>query len=167
MTTYDADTPPLPEPFAPPVIPKSVVALVASALSPAPTSRIDPSVLGFPPTLPIELALGDASAKEICTAYNVTRERFEELIALPAFRKAYTDALEALAKEGMSFKVKARLQAEGLLKTSWELIHNPGVASNVKADLIKATWRVAGFEPKANEQAPHAPLAIQINLSNT
>jgi len=162
MTTYDADAPPLPEPYTPPAIPQPV----SQTLLTPPSRQIDPSVLGFPPTLPIELALGDSPAQEICAAYGIPRARFEELCALPAFQKAYADAAEALAKEGMSFKVKARLQSEALLKKSWDMIHDPQVASNVKADLIKSTWRVAGFEPKSSDVAPTAQLNIQLNLGN-
>jgi hypothetical protein len=126
----------------------------------------DPSLLGFPPILPIELALGDADARTICEGYNISRERFCELCELPVFQKAYVDALESLQKEGMSFKVKARMQAEGLLETAWNLIHNEHTASNVKADLIKAMWRVAGFEPKSTDAPVQNPIAIQINLGD-
>lgn len=50
--------------------------------------------------------------------------------------------------KGMTFKLKARAQAEELLATSWMLIHDPVVSPAVKADLIKSTVKWAGLEPK-------------------
>ena len=41
-----------------------------------------------------------------------------------------------IREKGMTFKVKARAQAEELLTTSWTLIHSPDVSAAVKADLI-------------------------------
>jgi hypothetical protein len=144
-----------------PRVPQTYEELPPPAAPPA-----DPTAFAFPVTLPMELALGDSSAQEICELHGITRERFCELAQLPAFQKAYEDALVALSKEGMSFKVKARFMSEELLKTAWRLIHNQFTPSNVKADLIKSFWRVSGYEPKKDEAAPVSPLAIQINLNN-
>jgi hypothetical protein len=134
---------------------------------PLPPPR-DPATLGYPEMMPVELALGDQTAEEICAGYEppITRERFCELCEMPAFQKAYDDALLALQKEGMSFKVKARMQSEGLLKTAWNMIHNSQVAANVRADLIKATWRVAGYDDSKKDPSPVVPLAISINLGD-
>jgi hypothetical protein len=64
----------------------------------------------------------------------------------------------------MSFKLKARLQAEELLKTSWRLIHEPTTGAAVRADLIKATMRWAGYEQKEAAGTASSNLNIQINL---
>ena len=124
----------------------------------------NPVDFSFPSTLPLELALGDQSAQEICQSYDISFERFQELCELPAFQKAYEDAIIGLQKEGMSFKVKARLMSEELLQTAWDIIHNRYTQSNVKADLIKSLWRVAGFEPKANDVQAVTPIQINVNL---
>jgi hypothetical protein len=71
--------------------------------------------------------------------------------------------VEAMQREGMSFRVKARLQSEALLETSWKMIHNQNTPSAVRADLIKHTHRVAGLEPKEQPNQV-TPLNIQINL---
>jgi hypothetical protein len=123
----------------------------------------DPSRIGWPPMLAIELAMGEASVKDICEAYGVTRDRFAQLVKLPGFVKQYEDAKKMLQTEGMSFRAKARLQAEEYLKTSWAIVHNPNTPSAVKADLIKQTWRVAGLEPKEGASVGSA-MQININL---
>lgn len=124
----------------------------------------DPSTIGWPPSLPVELALADSSPKDICEAYSITRERFLQLIQIPAFQKAFADAKEMLTKDGMAFRAKARMQAEGLLPESWRLIHSQYTPAAVKAKLIEATWRVAGFEPKESDRTAGQNLQININL---
>lgn len=128
----------------------------------------DPASIGWPPTLPVEIALKTAPLDEIRQAYGYTTEEWMRLKDDPQFLSDLTAAVHMVKKEGMSFKLKARLQAEELLKTSWRLIHAPSdeVPSSVKADLLKATMRWAGYDAK--EQAVSAGggvgFNIQINL---
>ncbi len=129
-----------------------------------PYEGVDPAELGFPHMLPVELAMGEEPVREICESYGIDRDSFAKLCALPTFARAVKEARELLQKEGMGFRIKARMQAEALLKTSWKLIHNAHTPANVKADLIKSTFKVAGFEPRSEDKALVAPLNIQINL---
>lgn len=130
----------------------------------------DPAGMGWPATLPIEVALRASPPEEICEAYNLTEEDWHALLDNPAFVQEVADAAEALKKNGMSFKVKAQLQSEELLKTSWALIHSPNddVPPSVKADLIKFTIRAAGLDGSKDQAANAAQgpaLSIQINLA--
>lgn len=123
--------------------------------------------LGFPPTLPIELALRVAPAPEVMAAYGLSEEEQFTLSMNPLFVQAIKAAHEALQKEGASFRFKAKLQAEEMLKTSWRLVHDPECPPSVRADLIKSTVKWAEYEPekKGVDPAQHTlPLNIQINL---
>lgn len=124
----------------------------------------NPADLGFPPMLAMELALHTAPVPEICESYGISRNEFLVLIENPLFIQAYAAAKEALAKDGMSFKVKAKMQAEKLLEKSWLLIHSDATPSAVKADLIKSTVRWAGYEPKG-DNALGSSNAFQININ--
>jgi hypothetical protein len=124
----------------------------------------NPAELGFPPMLAMELALHVASVPEICASYDISKEEFLVLIENPLFIQAYAVAKESLAKDGMSFKVKAKLQAEKLLEKSWSLIHSDATPSAVKADLIKSTIRWAGYEPKGDAAGGNGT-AFQININ--
>jgi hypothetical protein len=76
-------------------------------------------------------------------------------------------ACDLVKQEGMSFRLKCRLQGEELLTTSWRLIHAPNseVAPAVKSRLMEATWRMAGYDVKdANGVGAGNMLNIQINL---
>lgn len=140
--------------------------MTVEALLPVPVKLAegaDPAEFGFPHMLPYELALGEDSPKELCESYGIDKERFKQLCKNPAFQKAFHDAKELLAKEG-SFRIKARLQSEALLKTSWKLIHAEHTPAAVKADLIKATYKAANLEPKAGDAGAANNLQININL---
>jgi len=71
-----------------------------------------------------------------------------------------------LKEEGMSFRIKAKLQAEELLKTSWRMIHNPATPPSVAADLIKSTARWAQYDtPAAVQTQPGSGFSISINFN--
>lgn len=132
----------------------------------------DPAGLSYPPGLPVEVALGDWPLSQICEAHGITREAWNVLRFNEVFRKDVKDCLDALKNDGMSFKLRARLQSEELLKTSWRLIHDTTgeVPPSVKADMIKHTHRVAGLVPANNPEPQQTTLQqaqkfeININL---
>jgi hypothetical protein len=73
---------------------------------------------------------------------------------------------EEVRTKGLTFRVKARAQAEELLKTSWVLIHDPIVSPAVKADLIKSTVKWAGLDttPAGEGQNGSGGVTITINM---
>lgn len=123
--------------------------------------------VGFPSTLPIELALKVAPEDQILEAYGMQRFEYEMLLENTAFIAAYKNALEMVQQEGASFRLKALLQAEELLATSWGMIHESDTPASVRADLIKSTVRWAGLEPKKNagDDGSGAAQGLQININ--
>lgn len=113
----------------------------------------NPAELGYPPTFPIEVAMRVAPVKDICAAYGIEREEWDRLRYSPEFIRDLRAAHDMLRKEGMTFRIKARLQAEELLKTSWEMIHDRTgeTPASVRADLLKFTVRAAGLEESRNQ----------------
>lgn len=129
----------------------------------------DPATIGgYPPTLPIELALKVAPLREILEAYEITRGQWDVLRYDPVFVQDLAAAVELVKKEGASVRLKARLQCEELLKTSWAMIQDQTgiIPPTVRADLLKHTFRVAGLNepPQAAAGANANTLNIQINL---
>lgn len=86
----------------------------------------------------------------------------------PVFLKRVETYRDEVREKGITFRLKARAQAEELLTTSYMLIHDPAVSPAVKADLIKSTVKWAGLEPKNNEDQGGAVggVKIMINLGN-
>jgi hypothetical protein len=125
----------------------------------------NPADMAFPPMLAMELAMKIDTPANICAAYGLTRGEFAQLVRHPVFIKAYQEAVESLKVDGMSFKVKARMQAESYLDTAWTMARNPGTSDAVRADIIKNTVRWAGYDAKAAELgAGNGGFNIQINL---
>jgi hypothetical protein len=124
----------------------------------------DPSDLGWPPMLPIELAMHIAPVPEICEAYGIDKEGFIRLTQDPLFVQAFKGAKEMLQKDGMTFRIKAKMQAEELLKKSWAIIHDDSTPTTVKADLIKSTIKWADYEPKTTGPGGGGS-AFQININ--
>lgn len=84
----------------------------------------------------------------------------------PVFLKKVEHYREEVRDKGLTFRMKARAQAEELLVTSWTLIHSPDVSAAVKADLIKQTVKWAGLEPKNDVEATAGGgVKITINLN--
>lgn len=82
----------------------------------------------------------------------------------PVFLKKVDHYREEIRDKGMTFRLKARAQAEELLTTSWGLIHSPDVSAAVKADLIKSTVKWAGLETKVEETGA-ASGGVRININ--
>lgn len=127
---------------------------------------IDPATIGWSPTLPLELAMREKTPREICDAYGISREEWDRLRMDDGFRQAVKDADDALRKDGARFKLKAAIQAEELLKRSFQMIYDPAVPSAVQADLLKFTVKAAGLDA-SKEQAGAAMaqgMILNINL---
>jgi hypothetical protein len=76
---------------------------------------------------------------------------------------------EEIRTKGMTFRLKARAQAEELLTTSWTLIHSSDVSAAVKADLIKSTVKWGGLEPQkdmSGADGNQGGVSITINLGD-
>ena len=86
--------------------------------------------------------------QEVITRHNISANDILMFNADPIFLKKVEGYRTEVREKGLTFKLKARAQAEELLTTSWLLIHDPAVSPAVKADLIKSTVKWAGLEPK-------------------
>ena len=84
----------------------------------------------------------------------------------PIFLKKVDIYRSEIQEKGITFRLKARAQAEELLTTSWTLIHSAEVSPSVKADLIKSTVKWANLEPKndPNQIENTGGVKIMINL---
>ena len=126
----------------------------------------DPSYLGYPPTLPVEIALKDHSVQDICAIYGLTAVDWHDLCQNPVFVNDLRHAIDELKKDGVKFKLKARLQAELMLKRIWDMAHEKYevVPPAVQADLLKFVVRAAGYDGSKDQVAGGQTNALQINI---
>ena len=83
----------------------------------------------------------------------------------PVFLKQVEGYRDDIREKGVTFRLKAREQAEELLTTSWGLIHSPVVSPAVKADLIKSTVKWAGLDVNTDEGTGGAACGVKININ--
>jgi hypothetical protein len=108
------------------------------------------------------------SMQELMLRHRITAQDVLEFNADPLFLRKVDHYRGEIRDKGMTFRMKARAQAEELLTTSWLLIHDPAVSPAVKADLIKSTVKWGDLEPKvsANAGGDGGGVRITINLGN-
>lgn len=112
---------------------------------------------------------GDTVA-DLLDHYNLDPDDLRYFTLDEIFNQRVTHYRAEVRENGLGFKLKAKVQAEELLTTSWNLIHDHGVAPAVKADLIKSTVKWAGYEPKSDAAEVGAGVGavrININLGNS
>ena len=122
--------------------------------------------------LALDLALALEGSGEpvadVLSRHEIDQDTLMEMSKDPLFSRTVDGFRDEIRDKGLSFKLKARAQAEELLKTSWLLIHDPMTAPSVKADLIKHTVRWAGYEaPSVVDTSGNASaggVRITINL---
>lgn len=146
---------------------KELPAIIQARMATFSTDRDDPARMGYPPTLPIEFALRTADPESIRQAYGYTEVEWLDIVQSDRFRKDVELSHEMLQLEGMTFKSKAKLQAEELLKTAWKMIHEQAgvIPPAVKADLLKFIIRVAGLDAGAEKGNSSPGNALQININ--
>ena len=105
------------------------------------------------------------SMDEVRTRHSISASEIIDFNKDKVFLKKVESYRNEIKEKGMTFKLKARAQAEELLITSWALIHSPETSSAVKADLIKSTVKWGGLEAKNNTmEESNGGVKITINL---
>jgi hypothetical protein len=127
-----------------------------------PTSAVD---MTFDPRLAYELALGVSSPSEVFSKYEFDTEAATRMISNPAFIATVKKYKDEIQEGGVSFKLKARIQAEDLLTHSYILATDPETPASVRADMIKWTARVADLEPRGNDKASGPAGGFTLNIS--
>jgi hypothetical protein len=120
----------------------------------------------FDPRLTFELALGLSASDKIFERYGYDQDSALALAKNPIFQAAYKAYVDDVKEHGITFRAKARIQAEDLLAHSYEIATDTQAPYAVRADMIKWTAKVADYEPKPNvADAPSNGFALQIVFS--
>lgn len=124
--------------------------------------------LTFNPVIAYELALGVTTPAGVFQKHGVPLEEAKRLIALPHFIQTIKEYKEELTTKGVTFRLKAKIQAEDLLTHSYVLATDPEVPAAVRADLIKWTAKMAALEPGEKDKgggAAGAGFALNITFA--
>ncbi len=116
------------------------------------------------PRLVIDYVLG-ASKESICEEYNIMDHHYERIIRDVGFMGKVAALKKELEKDGATFALKAKLQAEVLLDESFKMSMDKDVDPRVRAKLIADTVRWAGFDKSNNMTDGTGSFSININLN--
>lgn len=129
-----------------------------------PDNPIDDLPVIWQSSLVTDVALG-VDEDAICEAYGIQHHHLRKIKEDPRFRTRLEKLAEELQKEGMSFRLKAQMQAEELLRTSFAMIHDENVDPKVRSKLIADTVRWAGWDnSKAEDAGSRGGTGITINI---
>lgn len=118
----------------------------------------------FDPRIAYEIALGIDKPAGVFEKYGYSHERAAALVAVPVFIATIKKYQEEILAGGISFKLKAKIQAEDLLSHSYIIATDPEAPMAVRADLIKWTARMADLEPK-NDKSSGPAGGFTLNIS--
>lgn len=110
------------------------------------------------PKLPFDIAMG-LSAETVCIAYEITQEELNRLFHTQAFRRDVSKHEQEIRENGISFRSKAKIQAEMYLEELHELILDAQTPASIRLNAIQSIVKWAGLEPKEEKQTA----AVQIN----
>lgn len=102
--------------------------------------------------LACELAMGLEEPEHIFHRYGMDVDQAAELIGSVAFGAMLDRIGRELKESGVSFRSKARMQADELLSHSFEIATDPNAPASVRASLIQWTAKMAGHEPKDEKE---------------
>lgn len=125
------------------------------------------ATIGWPPSLPTELALGVMEPIQLKNYYEIDDETWEKLPKNPLFVSAVQAAMDQLKADGAGFRMRAKLLAESNLEITQQMVHDKTLPANVRKDLLISLARWAGYDNKASDgsvNAAGAAFSININL---
>lgn len=117
------------------------------------------------PRLVIDYVLG-ASKDAIMEEYNILDHHYERIIRDIGFMGKVAALKKELEKDGATFTLKAKLQAEVLLDESFKMAMNNDTDDRVRAKLIGDTVRWAGFDKSGGAPDGTGGFSLTINFGD-
>ncbi|WP_288074910.1 hypothetical protein [Pseudomonas sp.] len=116
------------------------------------------------PRLVIDYVLG-ASKESIMEEYGIMDHHYERIVRDVGFMGKVAALKKELEKDGATFGLKAKLQAEVLLDESFKMAMDKEVDPRVRAKLIGDTVRWAGFDKSGAAPDNTGGFSVTITLN--
>lgn len=118
------------------------------------------------PALVFDVALGLESEEVIFNRHGITEQEWHHINTHPLFHRQVAEQTRELSETGVSFRAKARVQAEMYLVDIDRMVASPNTDQKVKLEAIRSMVKWGNLEPApAKEEGTGAPqVNIQINM---
>jgi len=113
--------------------------------------------------LVIDYVLG-ASKEAICEEYGLMPHHYDRIEQDIGFLGKVAALKKELEKDGATFTLKAKIQAESLIDVSYKMATDPNTDDRVRAKLIGDTVRWAGLDKTGASVDSTGGFSISINL---
>jgi len=126
-----------------------------------------PNVNPWDPRLILDLALAIEDTEPILERYDLSESEYQALMRTPSFRRDLALTMREVRENGLSFKHKARVQAESYLEVLDQLVYSPATPASTRLDGIKqaVTWGdLSPKEGKGGDVQQQQSINIQINF---
>lgn len=116
--------------------------------------------------LAFDVALGLDTIETLLERHGITPQDWEHIAGNHLFNRQVAEQAREMGETGVSFRGKARVQAEMYLVDLDKMIASPGTDQKVKLEAIRSVVKWAGLEPRPDkEEANKMPqVNIQINM---
>lgn len=125
----------------------------------------DPANYSFDPRLAYELALDLESPGEVFDRYGYSADAAVKLLGNATFIKTIKNYKVEVAENGVTFKLKAKIQAEDLLSHAYAMARDASMPPAVRADMIKWTAMVAELGPKKDHSGGGGGSALTLAIT--
>lgn len=116
------------------------------------------------PKLVFDLAVEVDDLPTILERYALSEDEFSGLMSVPAFRRELALMVRDVREDGVSFRSKAKLQAEDYLQILDEMVYDPTTPASVRLDAIKSAVKWGDLEPREKKNA-EGNGGAQVNIS--
>jgi hypothetical protein len=123
-----------------------------------------PNVNPWDPRLVLDLALAIEDTEPILERYDLQQEDYDALMRTPSFRRDLALTMREVRENGLSFRHKARVQAESYLEVLDQLVYSPATPASTRLDGIKQAVTWGDLSPKEGKGGD-VQNAQQINIS--
>lgn len=113
---------------------------------PATAASSHPNLL-WPPRLSFDVASGVCTEQQLLDLHDLSQEQLDYFYSHPLFRREVAEHKRYINENGITFKAKARLQAEEYLLELHNLISSPDTPASVRLAAIQSVVRWGGLEP--------------------
>lgn len=138
----------------------TLLASVAAPSPPAPAKK----PRDYPQNFCMELALGLEDEDALCIRYDISPYEYACLKENHAFQKDLSAWRSRMAEDGLSFKLKARVQAESYLQEIDTIITSIDTSPETKLNAITRCVEWAGLGPKQQE-SKGSGTSVTINIT--
>lgn len=124
-----------------------------------------PPLKEYPQNFVMELALGLESPDALCIRYDITLHEYSQLTSNPTFQTDLNNWRSRMADEGLSFKLKARVQAESYLADIDDIITSQSTSPETKLAAISRVVQWGGLESKGDNSSGSNKPSVTINIT--